>query len=490
MKNLIRYLTLAILMSMAINQSINENKVTIHAEDANLSTILSIIAEDSDYNIVTGPSVSVGKKLTIHLDNTPILEALDLIIRASGLSYEVKGNSILVAETSKLNEEIGLMPHVVSLKYANALDVKDLLVNITENITIDRSSNKLLIKASPKKIAEIQDVIKKVDVPALQIMLEAKLIEVSSADEEKLGIDWSKLAKLTTIIAENAAPLDVAGGGSSGSLLPGMTYIVDDLGNVIETFEPQTTGELQSQMYFQRINPSNSIGFSRQMTAFDVTLDMMIKNNEATVLADSKVVAINGHSASISMVDVVPYILSSGGVGGQVQVAREEIGIKLDILPTVNTDGFITTQITPEVSSIYDFIGPDQNIPWVKKRVSTTTIRVQNEESIVIAGLLGSDKRYETNAVPFLSKLPWVGKRFFTSTSEVERTTDLIIQITPRIIEDNYSGIEKNKNHRKAEMKNAIEGENFYNEDELEQIIKQSVQDSFDGLDEEENKDD
>lgn len=500
MINLIKYICITFLITFSFTQSVNdnnvttqsvnENNVTIHAEDANLSSILSIIAEDSEYNIVTGPSVSAGKKLTIHLDETPILEALDLIIRASGLSYEVKGNSILVAESSKLNEEIGLIPHVVSLNYANASDVKDLLVNITENITIDRSSNKLLIKASPKKIAEIEDVISRVDIPALQIMLEAKLIEVSSADEEKLGIDWSKLAQLTTIIAENAAPLDVAGGGTSGSLLPGMTYIVDDLGNVIETFEPQTTGELPSQMYFQRINPSNSIGFSRQMTAFDVTLDMMIKNNEATVLADSKVVAINGHSASISMVDVVPYILSSGGVGGQVQVAREEIGIKLDILPTVNTDGFITTQITPEVSSIYDFIGPDQNIPWVKKRVSTTTIRVQNEESIVIAGLLGSDKRYETNAVPFLSNLPWIGKKFFTSTSEVERTTDLIIQITPKIIKDNYSGIKKNQKHKKAEVYEDLYQNHLYSEDELKEIVKKSLEDSLDGVHKEENKND
>ena len=433
--------------SVLIGQSINENNVTIHAEDANLSSILSIIAEDSDYNIVTGPSVSVGKKLTIHLDDIPILDALDLIIRASGLSYEVKGKSILVAESSKLNEEIGLIPHIVELKYANASEIKDLLKNITENITIDRSSNKLLIKASPKKIAEIENIITVMDIPALQIMLEARLIEVSSADEEKLGIDWSKLAQLTAIVAENASPLDVGGGGSSGSLLPGMTYIVDDLGNVIETFEPQTTGELPSQMYFQRINPNNSIGFSRQMTAFDITLDMLIKNNEATVLADSKVVTLNGHPASISMVDIVPYILSSGGVGGQVQVAREEIGIKLNILPTVNTDGFITTQITPEVSSIYDFIGPDQNIPWVKKRISTTTIRVHNEQSIVIAGLLSSDKRYETHKVPFLSSLPWIGKKFFTSTSEVERTTDLIIQITPRIVIDNYSGIIKTDKH-------------------------------------------
>ena len=431
--------------------SIDNNLVTIHAEDANLASILTIIAEDSNYNIVTGPSVSQSNKLTIHLDDAPILDALDLIIRAAGLSYEIKGNAILVAESSKLDEEIGIETYLIELKYANAKEVKELLANITENISIDKSSNSLLIKASPKKIMEIKEVITVVDVPAIQIMLEARLIEVASTDEEKLGIDWAKLSKLTTILAENASPLNVAGGGTSGSLLPGMTFIVDDLGNIIETFEPQASGQLPGQMYFQRLNNNNGFGFSRQMTAFDVTLDMLIKNNEATVLADSKVVTLNGHAASISMVDIVPYILSSGGVGGQVQVAREEIGIKLDILPTVNKDGYITTKITPEVSSIYDFIGPDQNIPWVKKRISNTTIRVLNNESIIIAGLLASDKRYETHKVPLLHLIPFIGKKFFTSTSEIERKTDLIIQITPRIVIDNYSGIDKNKNHKSAE---------------------------------------
>ena len=264
--------SLIIMISFSVGQTVEENLVTIDAEDANLATVLSIIAKDSEYNIVTGPTVSENKKLTIHLKDTPILEALDLIVRASGLSYEVKGNSILVAEPQKLNEEIGLVTHVIELKYANATEVKDLLQNITENITIDKSGNKLFIKASPKKIEEIKTVIENIDVPALQIMLEARLIEVASADEEKLGIDWSRLAQLTTIIAENASPLDVAGGGESGSLVPGMTYIVDDLGNIIETFDPQVTGEIPSQMYFQRISPDNQIGFSRQMTAFDVTL--------------------------------------------------------------------------------------------------------------------------------------------------------------------------------------------------------------------------
>ena len=77
-----RILTITfLLLSNLIGQEINENLVTIHAEDANLSTILSIIAEDSDYNIVTGPTVAQDKKLTIHLDDTPILEAVDLISR-------------------------------------------------------------------------------------------------------------------------------------------------------------------------------------------------------------------------------------------------------------------------------------------------------------------------------------------------------------------------------------------------------------------------
>ena len=93
------------------------------------------------------------------------------------------------------------------------------------------------------------------------------------------------------------------------------------------------------------------------------------------------------HQATISMVDVVPYVLSSGGVGGQVQVQKEEVGIKLTILPTINDDGYITTSVTPEVSSIYDMIGPERNIPHVKKRISNTTVRVLDGETIVIAGL-------------------------------------------------------------------------------------------------------
>jgi type II secretory pathway component GspD/PulD (secretin) len=262
-------------------------------------------------------------------------------------------------------------------------------------------------------------------------MLETRLIEVAADIEDKTGLDWSKISSYTTILAENGVPLTTEG----GSIIP------DD----------QTIGSLPATMPFNRLSgllEKDKTGivpkyFSRQLTAFDLTLDMLLRNNKAEVLADSRLTTINGREASIKLVDIVPYILSSGGVGGQVQVQKEEVGIKLNIAPTVNTDGYITVKVEPEVSTIFEFIGPDANIPRVKSRTSSTTIRVKDGESIVIGGLLSNDKKQTTYKLPFFHRLPFLGEKLFTSRSVIERKTDLIIQITPKIVVDEYSGIVK-----------------------------------------------
>ena len=115
-----------------------------------------------------------------------------MIVRAAGLSYEIQGNSILIANADRLNSDVGISSHVIPLKYANAEDVVGLLANITEKITVDKAGNNLLVTVSPKKLAEIQTIIEEVDKPAIQIMLEAKLIEVALSNEDKEGIDWAK----------------------------------------------------------------------------------------------------------------------------------------------------------------------------------------------------------------------------------------------------------------------------------------------------------
>jgi type II secretory pathway component GspD/PulD (secretin) len=413
-------------------QEVEDNTlITIHAEDAFLPSILAILAKESGYNIVTDPNVNKQDKVSIHLDEVPIEQAINLVVRAVGLSYEVVGNSFLVADPKKLKEEVGVTTYVVTLKYAAAEDVKSLLQDISDQVQVDIPGNKLLVHASPKKIAEIIQVVEQVDVPAIQIMLETRLIEVAADIEDKTGLDWSKISSYTTILAENGVPLTTEG----GSIIP------DD----------QTIGSLPATMPFNRLSgllEKDKTGivpkyFSRQLTAFDLTLDMLLRNNKAEVLADSRLTTINGREASIKLVDIVPYILSSGGVGGQVQVQKEEVGIKLNIAPTVNTDGYITVKVEPEVSTIFEFIGPDANIPRVKSRTSSTTIRVKDGESIVIGGLLSNDKKQTTYKLPFFHRLPWLGEKLFTSRSVIERKTDLIIQITPKIVVDEYSGIVK-----------------------------------------------
>ena len=407
----------------------DEVLITLHAEDAFLPGILSILAKESGYNIVTDPNVNQQDKISIHLDNVPIEQAINLVVRAVGLSYEIVGNSFLIADPRKLKEEVGVTSYVITLKYASAEDVKTILQDISDQIQVDISGNRLLVNASPKKIAEIIKVIKEIDVPAIQIMLETRLIEVAVDAEEQLGIDWSRLSKYSTILAETGE--EVTAGG--GSVLP----------------EDQTFADLPATMGYNRLSNKKDKTrlyprfFSRQLTAFDLTLDLLLKDNKAEVLANSRLTTINGREASIKLVDIVPYILSSGGVGGQVQVQREEVGIKLNILPTVNTDGFITVKVEPEVSTIFEFIGPDNNIPRVKSRTSSTTIRVKDGESIIIGGLLSNDKKRTVYKFPLLHKIPYVGEKIFTSNNVVERKTDLIVQITPKIVVDAYTGITK-----------------------------------------------
>jgi type II secretory pathway component GspD/PulD (secretin) len=200
-------------------------------------------------------------------------------------------------------------------------------------------------------------------------------------------------------------------------------------------------------MIFNRLSGSNIIPnkFSRQMTAFDFTVDLLLKDNQAEILADSKLVTLNGRDAYIEMVDVVPYILSSGGVGGQVQVQKEEVGIKMRVQPSVNMDGDITVKVEPEVSSIFEFIGPDKNIPRVKRRSSSTVIRVKDSETIVIGGLISRDRKNTEYKVPLLHKIPVLGEKLFTSKDVLEKKMNLIIQITPSVVNNGVAGITKTK---------------------------------------------
>ncbi len=406
--------------------------VTIDAEDAYLPTVLSILAQKSGYNIVTGPGVSKEERISIHLNEAPIEEAMNLVVRAAGLSYEIVGNSFLVAKADKLKEQVGQNSYVISLQYAEAEEVKKLLEDFAAKIQVDKSGNKLLINTTPKIINDVRKVIGEIDKPALQITLSARLIEVSVEDEERLGINWSKLSTGTKMIIYE------------GSTRPG-----DQSATAIDALSDAS----RQYNVFEKVEGMNTFGdIWRSQPAYEVALDWLLKNSRADVLANTSVATMNARPASIELVDIVPYVTSSGGVGGQVSVQREEVGIKLSITPQVNSDGYITVSVTPEVSSIFEFIGPEQTIPRMVKRTSTMTVRVKDGQSIVVGGLMSVVAHKTTHKVPFFGDMPYLGSLFRYNVLQTSKT-DLIIEVTPYILRDEYTHIIKSKEVKSAEEK-------------------------------------
>jgi len=404
--------------SPALKEGLARN-VTLDADDAFLPAVLTILAEKSGFNIVTGPGVNKEERISVHLKDTPIEEAINLVVRAAGLSYEIVGNSFLVAQADALERDVGLSAHVYDLQYANASEIKELLSDLTENVQVDTSGNRILVLASPKVTSEIAEIIKRIDTPPMQILLEARLIEVATEDLDEYGIDWERLSHLTTILAES--PLNDDGTSRAPNEI--------DFGGQLPDLD-----QLPEKYTFEKIEGFDNIGlFSRQLNAFDITIDFLVKRNKAKLLAHSKLTTVNNRTASILIGETLRWAVISER---NAIVQTEEIGIRLNITPTINSGGYITTKVEPEVSSIIELV---QGIyPHKKIRTASTTVLVKDGQKIFIGGLLSVDDTRTVFRMPMLSDIPLLGN-LFTHTYYQTRKTDLIIEITPRILKPEVS---------------------------------------------------
>jgi type II secretory pathway component GspD/PulD (secretin) len=127
--------------------------------------------------------------------------------------------------------------------------------------------------------------------------------------------------------------------------------------------------------------------------------------------------------------EVMPFVVTDNDK--QIQVERQEVGIILAVTPSVNSDGNITAKIAPEVSSVTELVGG--YVPRTKVRRVSSTVTVPNEHKIIVGGLLNSSISQKTTKVPFLGDLPFIGK-VFQHRYEVTENTDLIMEITPRLV--------------------------------------------------------
>ncbi len=386
-----------------------DRRITLDAEDASLSSVLKILAEKGDLNIITGPGVTVGR-ISIHMRDVPIEQAVNLVVRAAGLAYERIGNSILVADSKSLKEETGLSSYVVPLKFARADDVKTALSNLQAQVQVDQSGNRLIVVTSPRVLSEIHEIVAELDQPARQVMLEARIVEVSTDDAKRLGVDWDLLNRQGFVIVE----------GNPASSPPGQLPA-----NLPFVPNPAKGDDL---VRFQ--------SFSRQAKAFQAAIDMLISEGNARVLANPKLATLNGHEANILVGARIPFVIqgttfAGGGAAQTQQIEREEVGVKLRITPLINADGYITTKIEPEVSSA-TFRG-ESDLPVVNTRQASTTVRLKDGNSVIIGGLLSEEKTTNVTKVPILGSIPGLGL-LFQHHSITSSKKDLVIEVTPRIL--------------------------------------------------------
>ena len=386
--------------------------ITLDADDAALPSVLKILAEKGDLNIVTGPGVSAGR-LTIHMKNVPIEQAVNLVVRAAGLAYERIGNSILVADPSSLKEETGLSSYVIDLRFADAIEVTEALKSLGAEIAVDKGGNRLILKTSPRILSEIVNIVSRLDVPARQVMLEARVVEVSTDAFKQLGIDWDQLTRQSFVFVEG----DLDSSTGVGSTLTDLPFIRNTPG----------TSDI-----FKLGN------FSRRAQVFRVAIDLAITDGNGRVLASPKLVTLNGREATMLVGTRIPYVttgttFAGGGAAPTQTVEKEEVGVKLRITPLINADGYITTTIEPEVSSVIGFKGENNDLPVVSTRQASTTVRLRDGDSVIIGGLLSEEKTDVVNKVPLLGDMPGIGYLFQHHTTQVTKK-DLVIEVTPHIV--------------------------------------------------------
>lgn len=430
-----QYLWLILVLAFAfsaLSAQVNPmtTKVTFNADDATLSSVFNALSRLSGTNIVLAIDQSGDKdkrdekRVTINIKDVPIETAVSLVARTAGLSYRViSGNTFVVGPKQNIMEEVGERSNILYLKNIDATKIAKAFADTGGLVMPIEGQNALMVYANQETFEQMKSQITAMDVEQDQIEIRVRLIEIHLSNAKKYGIDWSRLNHLTTILAED--PINDQGAGLPYNYFDNTGYMPH--GNLVDL------EKLPEQQYFQRIDGFKNVGhFSRQLTAFDITIDWLLENNAAKLLTDTRVTALNGEEAMIHIGEVVPFVVTDNEK--QIQVERQEVGIILAVTPSVNADGNITAKIAPEVSSVTDLVGG--YVPRTKVRRISSTVTVPNEHKIIVGGLLNSSISQKTTKVPFLGDLPFIGK-VFQHRYEVTENTDLIMEITPRLVSMN-----------------------------------------------------
>jgi type IV pilus assembly protein PilQ len=416
-------------------------KLSLNFQSIEVRAVLQLIADFTDLNLVA--SDSVAGNITLRLENVPWDQALDLVLSTKGLDKRQIGNVLMVApaeeiaarerqeiESSKqLGEILPLQTEHIKVLYAEASDLVGLLQGGDDNglvsergsVLVDTRTNSLLITETAATLEEIRRVIKLVDIPVRQVLIEARIVIANSDFSRDLGIRWGglkiDLGSSTRALAGNleSATTAIANGGVTAIDVPGSLAV--DLG---------VAGSSASRL---------ALGYQSSDISLAAELSALESNGQGEVVSQPKIITGDKQKAVIKSGQQIPYL--EAAANGGTTVNFEEAVLKLEVTPNITPDDRILMDLVINQDSLGDFINGQFNsqIPIIDTTELITQVLVKNGETIVLGGVFQISDVTETTQTPFLGDIPYLGRLFKRTTVRKDKIETLIF-ITPRILSD------------------------------------------------------
>lgn len=379
-----------------------KSPITIEFKDAQLKTVFEVFSRTSGVNFVFDKDVRADQKTSIFLRNSTVEVAIALTLLTNQLSQRIlDGNSVLIYPNNptKLKDYQSLSVKVFYLAHAEAKTVAASLKTLlkTRDMVVDDKLNMVILRDSPESIRIAEKLVAVHDVPEPEVMLEVEILEVSRSRLLDLGVQWPSQLSLSPLAADKTLTLADLWGA-----------VRDRRGRTIGSSVPET-----------KLNAKKT-------------------DTDTDILANPRIRVRNRDKARIQIGDRVPSFSSTTSTTSNIiaeTVTYADVGLKLEVEPTVSINGEVTIKLSMEVSNIVETIksGSGSSAYRIGTRNAQTVLQLRDGENQVLAGLIRNEERMSANKVPGLGELPIAG-RLFGSQEDNNNRTEIVLSITPRII--------------------------------------------------------
>jgi type IV pilus assembly protein PilQ len=438
-------------------------RLTLNFQDIETRAVLQLLADASGQNIVVSDSVSGS--VTLRLQNVPWDQALDIVLRTKGLDKRRNDNVIIVAPTEELaarekaelaaradvQDLAPLRTEYLQVNYAKAADLAALiktqgteggLLSKRGTVSVDERTNTLLLQDSADRLDDIRRLVGTLDIPIRQVQIEARIVIVSDDFSRELGARAGFSG--FDFFSNNL-------GYTSGSSLANDQAISDFLERANDAdplndgvpFVFSQDGTTAPQRYNVNLpvaNPAGSLAF--MVLGSDYLVDLEISAAQAEgrgeVISTPRVITANQREAMIEQGTEIPYQESASS--GATTISFKKAVLSLKVTPQVTPDNRIILDLTVKKDSVGQIIvgGAGQQVPSIDTRTITTQVLVNDGQTVVLGGILETERRETEKKVPYLGDVPVLG-RLFKTTGKTNNKDELLIFVTPKILREGVS---------------------------------------------------